>query len=50
MALMPKHKYFCKRYKGKVFHRFNYAPCHEGMWESGGIAPLFLASALDEGV
>jgi hypothetical protein len=27
----------------------NYAPCHEDVWGSGGIAPQFLTSALDRG-
>jgi hypothetical protein len=28
---------------GKVVPVFNYAPYYEGIWEYGGIAPLFLA-------
>jgi hypothetical protein len=35
--------------KGKVDPALNYALWHENIWGNGGIAPLFLTSALDEG-
>jgi hypothetical protein len=36
-------------YKGKVIPVFNYAPRHEGIWGSGGIAQTLLTSGLDGG-
>jgi hypothetical protein len=34
---------------GKCIHHAKQALCHENMWESGCIAPTFLASALEGG-
>jgi hypothetical protein len=41
--------FWSEKVEGKVVRVLNYAPRHEGVWGSGGVAPPFLTSALNVG-
>jgi hypothetical protein len=49
LAYLLKNSHVYVRQKYTFILMLNKSPCLEDVWENGGIAPLFLISALDRG-